>query len=788
MPLPTPILDDRSYLQLRDELVRRIPVYAPEWSDHNASDPGITLIELFAFLGENLLYRFNQIPEATKLAFLRLLQIPMGPAVAARTMVAMTTTRATGALVPVGASALAGKIAFETATGLRAWPLRVIAAARLRADPPQTQESVDFTAAALDARGGLKADEVDVYYRTSTLDEDPSKAGAAPIDFANAVDGALWIAVLRTNDTDVTALGGAQLTLGILPDEVTEVGDELSPCPGESESAQTTRVMWHASSGDIDATTGQPVYLVLAVERDETEGMTRPGVVQLRLPNDSTEIGAFLPDDPDLAGTGTFPPELERAEDAAKVLFWLRVTRADRPLGRIRWVGINATRVAQQQRALTEFLGIGTGQPNQVGQLANTPVIAASLLLEVEENGRWSAWKSVDTFAASDEDARHYVLDLEAGTVRFGNGVRGRVPQIGERIRATEYRHGGGPAGNVAAKAITKLEPPPDAAERLDAEELAAISELKLTNPFAGRGGAPAESIADAIDRVPGELRRRDRAVTRDDFQEFALQTPGAAVGRAECLPRFHPLVPDEVAAGVVTVVVWPREDRMHPNAPLPERALLRDVCCWLDARRLVTTEVWVIPPTYRKIAVAVGVHVKPAYAVEAVRHWVEVVLRQYLAPLPPYGPEGRGWPLGRRVHGPELEAAVLQVEGVEYIEDDLRVAEWSEGAWRERTVVLRAWEVPELHEISVVDGPPLPVGQPVGVPQPVVAPAPGSAPGSGPGSPSGPSDGQAGEGPAPEPPRPGRTTGVPPTPGGRPGEPARVRVPVPIPVIREEC
>ena len=44
-------------------------------------------------------------------------------------------------------------------------------------------------------------------------------------------------------------------------------------------------------------------------------------------------------------------------------------------------------------------------------------------------------------------------------------------------------------------------------------------------------------------------------------------------------------------------------------------------------------------------------------------------MLRQYLAPLPPYGPDGEGWPLGRRVHGPELEAAALQVEGVEFLE-----------------------------------------------------------------------------------------------------------------------
>src|SRR5215218_1005111 len=98
MPIPNPILDDRSYQQLRDELVRRIPVYTPEWTDHNASDPGITLIELFAFLGENLLYRFNQIPEAAKLAFLRLLQIPLRAAEPARALVSFTTAQPKGVL------------------------------------------------------------------------------------------------------------------------------------------------------------------------------------------------------------------------------------------------------------------------------------------------------------------------------------------------------------------------------------------------------------------------------------------------------------------------------------------------------------------------------------------------------------------------------------------------------------------------------------------------------------------------------------------------------------------
>src|SRR6185436_15971219 len=206
-------------------------------------------------------------------------------------------------------------------------------------------------------------------------------------------------------------------------------------------------------------------------------------------------------------------------------------------------------------------------------------------------------------FESSTSESRNYVLDAEAGTIRFGNGVRGKAPQIGQRIRARKYRYGGGVEGNVGAKAISKVD---------------GISQAKASNPLAARGGAPAETVAEALERVPGELRRHDRAVTVGDFQELALATPGAAVGRADCLPLFrpprnladvgapNPNEPFPQAAGVVSVVVWPREDRKRPNAPMADRTLLREVCEWLDKRRLVTTELYVLPATYRKIADAV--------------------------------------------------------------------------------------------------------------------------------------------------------------------------------------
>ena len=73
MSLPMPTLDDRSYADLLEEARALIPGLAPQWTNHNPSDPGITLIELFAWLTEMLIYRIDRLPEASTRAFLRLL-------------------------------------------------------------------------------------------------------------------------------------------------------------------------------------------------------------------------------------------------------------------------------------------------------------------------------------------------------------------------------------------------------------------------------------------------------------------------------------------------------------------------------------------------------------------------------------------------------------------------------------------------------------------------------------------------------------------------------------------
>src|SRR5580765_2456929 len=90
MPIRPPALDDRSFDDLVDELLARIPAHTPEWTNPRIGDPGRTLIELFAWLTDTLLYRANLIPERQRLAFLRLLNVPLRPAIPAAGLVTVT--------------------------------------------------------------------------------------------------------------------------------------------------------------------------------------------------------------------------------------------------------------------------------------------------------------------------------------------------------------------------------------------------------------------------------------------------------------------------------------------------------------------------------------------------------------------------------------------------------------------------------------------------------------------------------------------------------------------------
>lgn len=699
MTLRTPILDDRSYDQLRRELIARIPVYAPEWTDHQPADPGITLLELFAFLGENLLYRFNQIPDATRIAFLDLVQLPRRKAEPATGMVAFGTKSAAPALLPQHTAVSAGKIVFETLDEVTALPVEARAAVRRREDPPADVEIREHVARVSAAIGRSILDVTT--YRTVFGAAEPAKPGGDVLDPGPAtVDSTLWIALLAPQAADVpaslAALAAARLSIGVVPAEQVPEMSGIQACPGGAGAPPTPPTEWQLSTVLADPQSPpeqpEPRWLRLAVESDSTAGLTAPGVVGLRLPRSTADVGVFEPADPEATGVGDQPPLVDDDDLAARVICWLRAYRPDgTAIPALEWVGANAARVEQSESAGAEFLGVGTGQPRQQVRLVH-PSVLGGVGLEVEEAGpRWVPWRLVEDFNASAAASRDAVLDRAAGIITFGDGVRGRPPQIGERIRAVGYRHGGGAGGNVAPEAISTVD----------------TAGVTVRNPLPAGGGREAETTAEAVERIPAEIRRHDRAVTAADFSELARQTPGAGIIRADSLPLFSPRNPRIEVPGAVTVILWPDQDARHPGAPAPTRTQLDAVCRFLDARRLITTELYVVPPTYRQLSVGVGIAVKPGHGTEAVRRWVEQLLRQYLSPVPPFGPDGGGWPLGRRVHGPELEAAALQVEGVEYL-NGLRLAVPEGDGWIEPeqpTLLLEPYEVPELVRVSVVPG-----------------------------------------------------------------------------------
>src|SRR5437870_5815987 len=94
MPLRSPNLDDRTFQQLVDEAKTRIQLNCPSWSDLSPGDPGMVLLEVFAYLTEVMIYRLNRIPEKAYIEFLNLLGLKLQPPVAASASLLFTRSRA----------------------------------------------------------------------------------------------------------------------------------------------------------------------------------------------------------------------------------------------------------------------------------------------------------------------------------------------------------------------------------------------------------------------------------------------------------------------------------------------------------------------------------------------------------------------------------------------------------------------------------------------------------------------------------------------------------------------
>jgi Baseplate J-like protein len=210
-----------------------------------------------------------------------------------------------------------------------------------------------------------------------------------------------------------------------------------------------------------------------------------------------------------------------------------------------------------------------------------------------------------------------------------------------------------------------------------------------VTHPVATWGASAAESVSDGEANITRWLRHRDRLVTAQDFSDITWRTPGVDMGRVDVLPVFNPDSSDPTSTwpGMVTVMVVPGSDPVHPNAPAPDVTFLNAVCNWLDPRRLVTTQVEVRGPVYQQIWVSVGIEVLPGQVPTLVQQAVIAAVQSFLSPLAGGLPTpdsstgilnggspltGPGWPLNTNVRSQDIEAVATRVPGVRYVDSVL--------------------------------------------------------------------------------------------------------------------
>jgi hypothetical protein len=328
-----------------------------------------------------------------------------------------------------------------------------------------------------------------------------------------------------------------------------------------------------------------------------------------------------------------------------------------------------------------EILGSSDGTPEQEFDVSHPPILTGAELwvresevpnaaelekLKSDENGDtpvdvqtdsaenvtsvWVRWMAVETLFAAGPRDRHYRLDSLTGKVTFGDGRRGMAPPPGQsNIKMAKYRTGGGTVGNVGAGVIASLR---QTVPYID----------KARNYFPASGGANTESLNEAKERAPQMFRNRYRAVTAEDYEWLAREaTP--AVARAHAIAA-HP------AEGEVTVVLVPKsaEDTQGEKL-IPPPQLLQTVQQYLDARRLLTTQVHVQKADYVEVSVHITVALVPGrVASDRVREEIERKVRNFVHPLKG-GTQRDGWPFGKTLFKTDIYHLIEDVNGVEFIE-----------------------------------------------------------------------------------------------------------------------
>jgi len=562
MPLPLPNLDDRRWADLVDEGRALIPHYAPKWTDHNIHDPGITLMELFAWLTEMTVYRLNRIPERHLRKFLSLIGFnPISPR-SAQTILTFTPDAGTAPFeLPKG-------VAYEATDAdgqiIRFRTLRDVIIAVVELSAVKVQE--------LNEKG-----ESTIRDRTRDwLDGLPVEPmGANPLP-----DAALYLgfSVLPTNVPIAIAFhfqgpGNGATERRRIVNEATAQRAACRPvlpaidCAGSDTASDQTmetlllhhsvRVIWEVLTG-VDPEVWTPLQPLITPSTpevgqvmDDTRALTLDGIVEINVPttivrkSDKDPLfylrcrltqGAYdavavlldlAPNSviaeqavavfqqftiaPDVLPEGPIPvpgntARLKMRMDVNGVIENIAFFKPEDAPGYpdILVLDFKAPKDGKEGHITLEMAMVGRGddQANQQLSLPEAPVHAESLLLYTHDGEAWDEWTRRNDLDASSRTDRHFVVEETNGQIHFGDGERGRIPSESTFILVS-YRSTRAEAGNVFANTVTKLSVTPlNQVLLADLPNDIQIQLFRITgNHISASGGAAKETLASAIGR-----------------------------------------------------------------------------------------------------------------------------------------------------------------------------------------------------------------------------------------------------------------------------------------------
>ncbi|MFZ4662627.1 MAG: putative baseplate assembly protein [Caldilineaceae bacterium] len=658
--LEPPNLDDRTWQDIVDQAKALIPKYAPEWTDHNPSDLGITLIELFAWMVEGLIYRLNRVPEKSYIHMLNLLGITRDPATPAVVDLSFTTNGTNPVLIrerdqfTTKQTETEEAVVFEVDEDVWVCP-NILQSALILHRGEQVTDQKGEPLKELDQSTGQEIPVTNYTYQS-------------------------FLSLDKSIPIQIEKSASVTLAFGFKGKRSDQVNLYFKLSPPLTQSSNVT-VQWSYS----DAKDNYWPLNRVVVNKDGTEKMQKDGIIQLMIPETwaSQHPADWRYTQP---GSGSEP--------ITEKLFWIGLeilnNDSNQPItvtvDQIQQIyeGKPITNRVRATNALTisqpELFGTSNGEPFQACELTHRPIYRESgvsdpyrrVKIEVQEENKqgeweWQEWQRSDDFPQG--DSRVYRLEPVTGTIYFGNFVdfvdktktpdgHGRIPPKGSKIRATYRYVANGAKGNVGAGTVTQI------------RKLSTGGSVQVTNLLPATGGVDEESIEETKRRAPQAIRTQDRAVTIADYEYLAREIGSKRVALVRCLsPRIHTqedydnkLIPDQLkpndpwhygnidrSPGNINLIVVEAQTKAMPG--LSEQ-LQREIENFLSSRRLVTTTVHVTDPRYVKINVTVKFAIWPtALATQGLtEEWVETTyaekIRQFLHPLTG-GINNQGWNIG---------------------------------------------------------------------------------------------------------------------------------------------